>query len=154
MVSPVSGCTTAAQKCSISTSWMVLLSALNVGLSSSRSLRVHVSSGASHTCLDKELMASCEIICGAAIGILLELGVVAWIWVSGATPGLSLGERLCGVRPLSMSCVAPGSLFLVCLWCVLGMACSVPGLVGSTVVVTSSEWSTLCVAPSPSEFTL
>ena len=142
MVSPVSGCTTAAQKCSMSTLYALSLSERSVTLPISKSLGTHTSFVLSHVLLVIMLSASCDMRLGELSGILLQLGLV---FVTGySSPGLSLGDLLGGVSSLSMGMVAMGVLDCVILWCNLCAIMTFSCEVGLVVVVTSGATPTLC----------
>ena len=85
IVSPVTGCTTGAQKCSMSMSY--LFSLLVVGLEQMNAFGSHVVSTSPYTLLVKRFTASCEMMCGDANGILYEFGFVGCDDVIGTGSG-------------------------------------------------------------------
>ena len=121
-VSPVYEFMTAAQKCSMSTSLKFSLVLRSVGLCSRMSFVVYISSGVSHTCFVRRFTASCDIIIGESKGIRFYFGVATNDSCCVAPCMCVRGERRCSGSGISIGVVAPGVLFRVILWCVLGVS--------------------------------
>ena len=75
MVLPVIGCTTGAQKCSISASYLAFRLPSVIGLDDMKALGIHVVLFSSYTRLVRRLTASCDMMLGKANGIREQFGV-------------------------------------------------------------------------------
>ena len=102
---------------------------ISVGYASKNSLGVHCVDVSSHTLFVSRFSASCEMIFGVAIGILLS---VVSLLLTSSTSILEFrrGECPLGCIGRSIGSIAIGTLFLDMCWWVLGAIATVVSAVG------------------------